>query len=82
MVLRSNAGIYFDGELRGQAKKKESVFDIFRVLSALKLPFGQVAVNFGEPLALADFLDPEDRRRTIEGYPAPRRAVLIATKPA
>lgn len=47
------------GELRGQAKKKESVFDIFRVLSALKLPFGQVAVNFGEPLALADFLDRE-----------------------
>tara|TARA_B100000700_G_scaffold129286_1_gene144892 strand:- start:44276 stop:45268 length:993 start_codon:yes stop_codon:yes gene_type:complete len=32
--------------------------------------------------SLADFLDPEDRRRTIEGYPAPRRAVLIATKPA
>ncbi|UAW97698.1 glycerol-3-phosphate 1-O-acyltransferase PlsB [Halopseudomonas nanhaiensis] len=45
------------GELRGQAKKKESVFDLFRVLSALKLPFGQVAVNFGEPVALADFLD-------------------------
>ncbi len=47
------------GELRGQAKKKESVFDLFRVLSALKLRFGQVAVNFGEPLALADFLDRE-----------------------
>lgn len=45
------------GELRGQAKKKESFFDIFRVLSALKLPFGQVAVNFGEPVPLAGFLD-------------------------
>ncbi|PRB76524.1 glycerol-3-phosphate 1-O-acyltransferase PlsB [Pseudomonas sp. MYb185] len=45
------------GELRGKAKKKESFFDIFRVLSALKLQFGQVAVNFGEPLALNDFLD-------------------------
>ncbi len=45
------------GELRGQAKKKESIFDLFRVLSALKLPFGQVAVNFGEPVALGKFLD-------------------------
>ena len=28
--------------------------------------------------SLADFLDPADSSRTIEGYPAPRRAVLIA----
>ena len=45
------------GELRGQTKKKESIFDLFRVISALKLRFGQVAVNFGQPLPLADFLD-------------------------
>lgn len=45
------------GELRGQAKKKESFFDIFRVLSALKLRFGKVAVNFGEPLSLSGFLE-------------------------
>ncbi|EPC01290.1 tRNA methyltransferase [Litchfieldella anticariensis FP35 = DSM 16096] len=31
--------------------------------------------------SLADFLDPEDRSRTLEGYPAPRRAVLVANKP-
>ncbi|TRW50267.1 tRNA 5-methoxyuridine(34)/uridine 5-oxyacetic acid(34) synthase CmoB [Aliidiomarina halalkaliphila] len=31
--------------------------------------------------SLADFLDPKDRSRTIEGYPAPKRAVLIAQKP-
>ena len=31
--------------------------------------------------SLADFLDPQDRSRTIEGYPAPRRAVIIANKP-
>ncbi|MBZ9567906.1 tRNA 5-methoxyuridine(34)/uridine 5-oxyacetic acid(34) synthase CmoB [Modicisalibacter tunisiensis] len=30
--------------------------------------------------SLADFLDPQDRSRTVEGYPAPRRAVLIATR--
>ncbi len=28
--------------------------------------------------SLADFLDPKDRTRTIEGHPAPRRAILLA----
>jgi tRNA (mo5U34)-methyltransferase len=28
--------------------------------------------------SLADFLDPDDRTRTIEGYPAPNRAVVVA----
>ncbi len=45
------------GELRGAAKKKESIFDIFKVLGALKQRFGQVAVNFGQPIRLAEFLD-------------------------
>ncbi|MHB0774574.1 tRNA 5-methoxyuridine(34)/uridine 5-oxyacetic acid(34) synthase CmoB [Halomonas sp. WWR20] len=31
--------------------------------------------------SLADFLDPQDRSLTCEGYPAPRRAVLVAKKP-
>ncbi|WP_455220255.1 tRNA 5-methoxyuridine(34)/uridine 5-oxyacetic acid(34) synthase CmoB [Kaarinaea lacus] len=31
--------------------------------------------------SLADFLDPDDHNRTIEGYPAPKRAVFIARKP-
>ncbi len=31
--------------------------------------------------SLADFLDPTDPTKTIEGYPAPLRAVLIARKP-
>ncbi|MCT8341845.1 MULTISPECIES: tRNA 5-methoxyuridine(34)/uridine 5-oxyacetic acid(34) synthase CmoB [Photorhabdus] len=31
--------------------------------------------------SLSDFLDPADSRKTIEGYPAPLRAVLIARKP-
>ncbi len=31
--------------------------------------------------SLADFLDPEDPTRTREGYPAPRRAVVIANRP-
>lgn len=31
--------------------------------------------------SLADFLDPQDSSRTIEGYPAPRRAIFIARTP-
>ncbi|MBU3022784.1 tRNA 5-methoxyuridine(34)/uridine 5-oxyacetic acid(34) synthase CmoB [Aestuariibacter sp. A3R04] len=30
--------------------------------------------------SLADFLNPEDNTKTIEGYPAPQRAVIVATK--
>lgn len=30
--------------------------------------------------SLADFLDPDDLTKTIEGYPAPKRATLIAKK--
>ncbi|MEA1988020.1 MAG: tRNA 5-methoxyuridine(34)/uridine 5-oxyacetic acid(34) synthase CmoB, partial [Pseudomonadota bacterium] len=32
--------------------------------------------------SLADFLDPEDSNQTLEGYPAPLRAVMICKKPA
>ena len=32
-------------------------------------------------LSLADFLDPADPARTVEGYPAPVRAVLLADAP-
>ncbi|MEG3112167.1 tRNA 5-methoxyuridine(34)/uridine 5-oxyacetic acid(34) synthase CmoB [Pantoea sp. T14] len=31
--------------------------------------------------SLAEFLDPNDPGKTVEGYPAPLRAVLVATKP-
>lgn len=31
--------------------------------------------------SLSDFLDPNDPQRTIEGYPAPRRAVFLAEGP-
>ncbi|MGD9425046.1 tRNA 5-methoxyuridine(34)/uridine 5-oxyacetic acid(34) synthase CmoB [Pantoea sp. NSTU24] len=31
--------------------------------------------------SLAEFLDPGDPSKTVEGYPAPLRAVLVATKP-
>ncbi|WP_159567557.1 tRNA 5-methoxyuridine(34)/uridine 5-oxyacetic acid(34) synthase CmoB [Budvicia diplopodorum] len=31
--------------------------------------------------SLAEFLDPQDPTKTIEGYPAPMRAVIVAKKP-
>lgn len=31
--------------------------------------------------SLADFLDPQNSSKTVEGYPAPLRAVLVARKP-
>ena len=31
--------------------------------------------------SLADFLDPQDNSKTIEGYPGPRRAIFIADAP-
>lgn len=31
--------------------------------------------------SLADYLDPHDHTKTIEGYPAPLRAIFIATRP-
>ena len=31
--------------------------------------------------SLAEFLDPNDSTKTIEGYPAPLRAILVAKKP-
>ena len=31
--------------------------------------------------SLSDFLDPNDSNLTIEGYPAPKRAIMIARNP-
>ena len=40
----------------------------------------QRATPWMQGQSLADFLDPEDPTKTIEGYAAPQRAVLIATR--
>ncbi|WP_101675211.1 glycerol-3-phosphate 1-O-acyltransferase PlsB [Alloalcanivorax mobilis] len=50
------AGSYI-GELHGGKKKKESVFGLLKSLKVLRSHFGQVHVNFGEPIRLVDFLD-------------------------
>ena len=40
----------------------------------------QRATEWMTSQSLQDFLDPEDLSRTIEGYPAPQRAVMVATR--
>jgi len=44
------------GELEGQEKKDESVWGLVRARKFLRLRFGSVFVNFGEPISLADAL--------------------------
>ncbi|MHA6494297.1 glycerol-3-phosphate 1-O-acyltransferase PlsB [Pseudomonas borbori] len=58
------------GELRGASKKKESIFDIFKVIGALKQRFGHVWVNFGEPIKLAEFLDEQQPDWRSQSYGA------------
>ena len=50
-------GATYLGELRGRAKRDESVLDVMRATRALKGPYGRVSVSFGEPLDLSSFLD-------------------------
>ena len=40
----------------------------------------QRTTDWMDKQSLKDFLMPEDITRTIEGYPAPRRAVIIANR--
>lgn len=41
----------------------------------------QRATDWMKYQSLADFLDPDDPQKTVEGLPAPMRAVLVARKP-
>jgi glycerol-3-phosphate O-acyltransferase len=53
-VLESST---YMAELSGKDKRSESVFDIFGIFRSLKREFGEVTVNFGEPLPLQEFMD-------------------------
>jgi glycerol-3-phosphate O-acyltransferase len=50
-------GQAFLDELQGRPKQGESLWGLLGAWRLLGRKFGQVHVNFGEPLALADFLD-------------------------
>lgn len=45
------------GELRGQKKKKESIFGLLGTLRSFKNSFGKVYVTFGDPIHLTKELD-------------------------
>lgn len=47
------------GELAGKDKKKESLLDLLKVFGIFRHAFGKVAVNFGEPIIMQDFLSAE-----------------------
>lgn len=45
------------GELRGKAKKKESLLGVFKTLKDLKKNFGKVYLTFGDAINLDEFLE-------------------------
>ena len=56
------------GELRGKKKQKESVYAIAKTVRKLSNSFGQVAVNFGEAIPLAEVLDEVEPSWREEAY--------------
>ena len=44
-------------EMAGKPKQKESLWAMLKIARRIKRVFGKVYLNFGEPLALADFLE-------------------------
>lgn len=52
-LVESNS---YTKELTGQAKKKESIWDLFSVFSILRRNYGQVHVSFGEPIFFEQLL--------------------------
>jgi glycerol-3-phosphate O-acyltransferase len=50
-------GRTFVGELEGKPKQGESLWSLLGAVRQIKREFGKVHVNFGQPLALGEFLD-------------------------
>lgn len=66
------------GELRGAKKEKESIFGLFKTLKNLRNSFGQVTVNFGEPIKLAEFLDQDQPQWRDQAYDAEYRPTWLS----
>lgn len=69
-VLESST---YTAELSGRDKKSESVFDVFKIFSSFRRDFGQVTVNFGEPILLQEFLDETQPQWAQEAEQAPAK---------
>ncbi|KGD80978.1 tRNA 5-methoxyuridine(34)/uridine 5-oxyacetic acid(34) synthase CmoB [Pantoea agglomerans] len=61
--------------------EKSGFVDVRIVDFALTTTEEQRRTDWMTSESLAEFLDPDDPNKTVEGYPAPLRAVLVATKP-
>lgn len=61
--------------------EKSGFVDVRIVDFALTTTEEQRRTDWMTSESLAEFLDPDDSSKTVEGYPAPLRAVLVATKP-
>ncbi|KAA5939616.1 tRNA 5-methoxyuridine(34)/uridine 5-oxyacetic acid(34) synthase CmoB [Pantoea sp. Bo_2] len=61
--------------------EKSGFVDVRIVDFALTTTEEQRRTDWMTSESLAEFLDPEDPSKTVEGYPTPLRAVLVATKP-
>ena len=69
-------------ELHGRPKKSESLIGLVRAARLLKRNFGRVHVNFGPPLALAEFLEthhPDWRKDSPEAQAPWLRGAVDAT---
>jgi tRNA (mo5U34)-methyltransferase len=60
---------------------EESGFENIRLLDVTTTtPEEQRATEWSGEVSLQDFLDPNDTSKTVEGYPAPTRAVMLANR--
>ncbi|MEO8010628.1 MAG: glycerol-3-phosphate 1-O-acyltransferase PlsB, partial [Dokdonella sp.] len=50
-------GKSYIGELSGKSKEKESLFGLLRSIGVLRQRYGEVTINFGQPIELAGLLD-------------------------
>ncbi|MDT8894934.1 glycerol-3-phosphate 1-O-acyltransferase PlsB [Halomonas sp. I1] len=70
----------YQRELAGGRKRKESPLALLRIVRRLREPHGRVAVNIGDPLSLADFLDharPDWRDEPTEDAPTDWRRAAV-----
>ena len=58
------------GELRGKAKKKESLLGTLGSVRSLRKPYGRVRVTFGDPIHLNDYLNEQQPQWREESYEA------------
>jgi len=75
-------GSTYLAELHGRPKKSESLIGLLRAAKVLKQNFGRVHVNFGKPLALAEFLDahrPSWREESLDPQSPWLRGAVDAT---